>query len=157
MEPKIVDREGFMVAGVEQRFWRPEQETSGFEEIWTRRFMSRRAEIEPLSTDKAFYGVGYRPDERGPLDYLAGMAVASPTGLPDGLATREVPAARYAVFECTPRTIGATYATIFGEWLPEAPCERDPQAPYFECYPPGTSSPDSPVFIHVPIVGETGK
>ena len=87
----------------------------------------------------------------GPADYLAGMSVESLEGFPSDLVTRDVPASTYAVFECTVRTIGETYDTIFGEWPPGAAHERDPEVPHFEYYPPGTSSQDSPVFIHVPL------
>ena len=47
------------------------------------------------------------------MDYLAGMAVEGVVDVPEGLTLREVPASRYAVFECTVKTISDTYDWIF--------------------------------------------
>jgi predicted transcriptional regulator YdeE len=68
------------------------------------------------------------------------------------LTLREVPASRYAVFECTVKTISDTYDRIFGGWLPTAPYGRpgagSPKAD-FERYPPNTDSGDTRVLLHI--------
>lgn len=152
MNCDFVRRAGFTVGGVQRRFTAPDEEDPGFQDIWISRFMPRHAEIEPFCSDKGFYGVWFGNVGRGPADYLAGMPVARREGFPANLVLREVPAAMYAVFECTVRTIGETYDAIFREWLPTAGQEEDPTAPHFEYYPPGTSSQDSPVFIYLPVL-----
>ena len=72
--------------------------------------------------------------------------------MPEGLTLREVPMSRYAVFECTVKTISDTYDWIFGQWLKTAPYPRpnatSPKAD-FERYPPATDSGDTPVLLHI--------
>ena len=148
MEPTFVDREAFTVMGLQERFT---PDTEDFEGIW-KRFMAFHDQIQPHSTDQAYYGVCFSVagGERR-KDYVAGMAVPPGTACPEGLVIREVPAARDAVFECTVATIRNTYDHIFKEWLPAAPADHHPTMPGFERYPPGTDSGDSPVRIHVPV------
>ena len=153
MDYELVQRSGFTVGGVQRRFTAPDKEDPGFQDIWMNRFTPRHAEIESFCSDKGFYGVWFGDVGRGPADYLAGMSVARREAFPADLVLREVPAATYAVFESTVRTIGETYDAVFGEWLPGAAHERDPNAAHFEYYPPGTSSQDSPVFIYLPVLG----
>lgn len=151
MEPKIVHKEAFALLGLQERFT-PENED--FEGIW-KRFMKYAGQIQPHSIDGAFYGACFGVEEGKQMDYLAAMAVASVDdvgGVPEGLTLREVPASRYAVFECTVKTISDTYDRIFGEWVPSAPYGRpDQSAPKagFERYPPATDSGDTPVLLHI--------
>ena len=152
MEPKMVTRDAFTVMGVQERFLDPEKEDSGFEAIWMKRFMAFHDQIKPLSTDKAFYGVGFPTDEGNAIDYLAGMAVADVPGIPEGLLVREVPGGRYAVFECIVKTIGETYDEIFGDWLSGSAYEHDSRRPGFEYYPPDCTTGDSPAWIYIAIV-----
>ena len=154
MEPEIVEREAFTVLGVQERF-APGLED--FEGIWMRAFMARHQEIHPLSTDKAYYGVCFHVEGEDGMDYLAGMAVPADTACPEGLAAREVPAARDAVFECTVDTIHETYEHVHGPWVARAPYAFDWPKPSFEQYPPDTESGDSPVLIHVPIRDESPR
>ena len=148
MDPRSVDRRAFTVMGIQERFT-PENED--FEGIW-KRSMAFHDQIHPHSTDGAYYGVGFAaPGDEHAMDYLAGMAVPAGTPCPEGLVARRVPAARYAVFECTVATIHDTYERIFKEWLPAAPVEHDETKAGFERYPPGTDSADTPVLIHLPI------
>jgi len=154
MEYKLVERAAFAVGGVQRRFAAPDQEDPGFQDIWMNRFMRRHAEIEPLCSDKGFYGVWFGDVRAGPADYLAGMSVAQLERFPSDLTLREVPVATYAVFECSVRTIGETYDAIFAREASGVGHELDPSAAHFEYYPPGTSSQDSRVFIYVRVTGE---
>lgn len=150
VEPKIVQREEFTVLGVLVENLSPD-ELGGFEEVWGERFMSYHDRIEPLSTDKAYYGVTFATEGGGTVNYLAGMAVAGVEEAPEGLVLRRIPAGKEAVFQATVATIHKAYHLIFGEWLPASAYELDVSMPGFERYPPGTSGVDSPVFIHVPV------
>jgi predicted transcriptional regulator YdeE len=150
MEPNIVTREAFTVLGFQERFT---SETEDFEGVWNR-FMAFHNEISALSTDGAYYGVSFVPDdvqEGEAMEYVAGMAVGELADVPEGLVLREVPSARCAVFACAVETIHQTYEHIFHQWLPESQCEADHPLPNYEHYPPATARPDSPVFIYIPI------
>ena len=82
------------------------------------------------------------------------MAVTGVQTAPEGLTLRQVPASRYAVFECTVKTISATYDWIFGQWLKTAPYPRPGEGSSkadFERYPPNTDSGDTAVLLHIAI------
>jgi len=148
MEPKIISRDAFTVMGVQERFTPGNED---YDAIWMKRFMSYHDQVQPLSTDKAYYGVSFETGIADTWDYVAGMAVANVGKAPQGLVMREVPPAREAVFQCTVKTIGETFDYIFKEWLPASPYEHDPSSSVFEYYPPDTATSDSPVFLHIPI------
>ena len=148
MEAEIVTKPGFTLLGLMERFAHGEDDYEG---IW-KRFMAYHGQIEPLSTDKAYYGAYLPTGDRGPMDYLAAMAVAEGTVAPEGLTLCQVPEGRWAVFECTVATIGQTYDAIFQEWLPTAPYEHvGPNPDAFERYPPHTDSGDTSVLIHIEV------
>lgn len=147
MEPKIAERDAFTVLGLQERFTPDNEDHEG---IW-KRFMAHHDLLHGLSTDKAYYCVNFDVPGRDDIDCLAGMAVPADTACPDGLALREVPAARYAVFTCTLATIHNTYEHIFHTWIHASPYTHDGPKPCFEQYAPGTDSGESPVFVHIPI------
>ena len=109
--------------------------------------------VRPLSLDKAYYGIFfYAPERAGrPASYLAGMRVAH---IPETLAdwvVREIPAARYAVFETTLAQIGDTTDHALTRWLPEAGYEHDYPRSHFDFMPPEATRPGSPVTVWIPI------
>lgn len=146
MEPQIVEKEGFIVMGVLSA---EAHENDDFETPWND-FMSHDEKVKAHSTDGAYYGVNF--GEKGAMEYLAGMAVEGVEDAPQGLALREVPGGRYAVFGCTVATIHEAYENIFGEWLPASRYEHDAR-PDFERYGPDTTSGGDEVLIHIPIAG----
>jgi predicted transcriptional regulator YdeE len=73
------------------------------------------------------------------------------TEIPDGLTLRTLPAAKYAVFTCTMKTLSATYPFVYQQWLPASAYELDMSASDFEYYLPNADSADSPVQIFIPI------
>ena len=153
MEPKIVCKEKITLLGLQEHF-APDNED--FEGIW-KRFMRYHDQIQPYSVDGAFYGANFAGNGGHGMDYLAGMAVTGVGGVPTGLTLRQVPASRYAVFECTVQTISDTYDWIFDHWLKTAPYgrpdENSPKAD-FERYPPVTDSGDTPVLLHIALEDE---
>jgi predicted transcriptional regulator YdeE len=121
MEPKIVDRGAFTVMGV---LAHGAPDKMDFNDVWANRFMPHNDQVVPFSTDKAYYGLWFASDEKdGAPDYVAGMAVENVSSVPEGLVLRQVPAARYAMFECTMKTIGETYGYAYQRWLPASPYE----------------------------------
>lgn len=70
---------------------------------------------------------------------------------PPGATRREIPAARYAVFNCLVRTIGETYGYVYNQWLLAGPYEFDEGKADFEYYPPGSTGNESPAAIYIPV------
>lgn len=149
MEPRILSRDSFTVVGTLTRVTPESESSEKYGLIW-KDFESYHNQIKPHSTDKAYYGVNFATGEEGVFDYIAGMAVPDSVIVPEGLVIREVPAARYAVFECPVHGIVQTYPYVFTEWLPRSPYGLDGCAPVFEQYPPEGET-ESPVLIHIPI------
>jgi AraC family transcriptional regulator len=97
--------------------------------------------------------------ERNPanraFDYM--IAVEVPEGTPSvaGLETYNVPAARWAVFECrgaVPDAIVAAEMYAFMEWLPSSGYAHA-AAPEMEVYYPGDPGPDYYCEFWLPIIG----
>ncbi len=153
-EPKILTAGPLTVVGVRERFESTEQATpEAFEDLWMNRFMPHQDVLLPLSTNKGYYGVTYAIGEGESFYYLAGMAVADDTDVPEGLFVHSVPEAEFAVFETDMTGIGETWGRIFGVWLPGSAYEHDRATPCFEEYPPETD--ESPrVLIYVPVVSK---
>jgi len=148
MEPRLVERDPFTVMGV---LVRTKDDDADYGAIWMDRFMPHNDRVKPLSTDGAYYGLGYQRDEDGTFEYVAGMAVKDDAEALEGLVMKKVPAGCSAVFEATVNTIGAAWGRIVREWLPSSQYEYDEPLPCIEYYPPDTSTGDSPVLIHVPV------
>jgi AraC family transcriptional regulator len=83
------------------------------------------------------------------------MAVATTKECPDGFATLDIPAAKWAVFEITgamPKAIQDGVKQIFTEWLPSSGY-RHADAPEIERYSTGDmDSPDYKSEIWVPVI-----
>jgi predicted transcriptional regulator YdeE len=148
LEPDIIDREAFKVAGVITRIKRGTETPELFARIWST-FESNRGEIAPHSIDKSYFGVSFPTADRELTDYLAGMMVADHTPPLAGCEMRTVAGGTFAVFECPVDGIGTAYQHIFGTWLPGAPFEFEGTSAPFEEYPEDTSN--HPVRINIPI------
>jgi predicted transcriptional regulator YdeE len=149
MKPTIVNRESITVLGVQDRLTDMDQ---GVPEMWEVRFMAHHDHIAALSTDKVYYGCAFSTDQAGTCDYLAGMAVPASTAASEGLTLREIPGGPYAMVECTVNAMDDAFDLIEGRWMPSSGHEKDDSRPTLDCYPPGTVSNDSPMYIYVPIV-----
>jgi predicted transcriptional regulator YdeE len=135
---------GTMVTG------KPEDIVPQMNDIWMNQFIPHAEQLRPFSLDDAFYGAWIWVDENTTA-YLAGMAVEALPEIPQGLMEKVLPAAKYAVFDCTVSTIGQTYDQAYREWLPNSPYEYDITASDFEYYPPSTESGDRLAQIFIPI------
>jgi predicted transcriptional regulator YdeE len=149
MEPRILELEGFRVLGLARRLPAEEQTEEVFGVIWSG-FESRIGEIRVHATDGAFFGLSFPGDLPGEVEYVAAMAVSPTIASPEGMVIREVPAARYAVFDCPVTSIGETYRFVFEAWLPNSGYHLNAVVPVFERYPPEEQGSSS-VQIHVPI------
>jgi predicted transcriptional regulator YdeE len=110
-------------------------------------------QIQTLSTDGAYYGANFA-DQEG-LTYLAGMAVQEAAEPVEGVEARQIPAALYAVFECTVDGIGPTYGYVWFQWPPAGPYDQDKAGLGYDYYPPGTTVGDSPVEVWAPVRQKT--
>jgi len=147
MEPKIVSRDAFPVMGVVGHF---SSAAENFGPLWDD-YMVFHDQIEPLSAGEGHYGVYLSADHSRPLDYLAGMAVQGAEGAPDGVEVRELPAALYAVFECSFQDLGPTYGHIWGEWLTSSGYGQDPDKLGFDYFPPAMAEGGSRMEIWFPV------
>jgi AraC family transcriptional regulator len=147
MEPRMVSRGAFNVMGV---LVHSVPEKVDFNAVWSQQYMPRDAEVKPLSTDNAYYGLWRSSADPNVPDYIAGMAVGDGAEAPAGLVIHRQPATQYAVFECAMKTMGATYGFIYGQWFPASPYEFNPGCGDFEFYPPGATD-ESPAFIYIPV------
>ena len=148
MDPRIVDRGAFKVMGVIGHFASAAED---FGPLWEEEYMSFHNQVEPLSAGDGHYGVYLGADHTKPIDYLAGMAVQDAAGAPEGVQVREVPAAKYAVFECSFQAIGPTYGYIWGEWLQSSVYEQDTSKLGFDYFPPVTADGDWLIEIWFPV------
>lgn len=148
MEPTIIDRNEFHVAGVIARITRGKESPELFAGIWET-FESYREEIACFRIGGSYYGVSFPTAEDEVFEYLAGMMVAEDTPAPGECVVRKVARATFAVFECPVGGIGAAYQQIFGAWLPGAAFEFNGSSAPFEEYPEDTSK--HPVRIHIPV------
>ena len=147
MEATFVEREAFTIMGVLGHFANA-GEAGG--PLWDQ-YMEFEERVEPLSVGDGHYGVYLGADHDKPIEYLAGRIVAHSAIAPEGVETREVPAALYAVFRCSLRTLGPTYGQIWRGWLPSSPYAQDRQKLGFDYFAPGTTSDESPVEIWLPV------
>jgi predicted transcriptional regulator YdeE len=152
MDPKIIDRDAFKVMGVIGHFDSVAEDHTA---LWEEDFMLFHDRIKSLSTGEGYYGVYLGADHNKPMDILAGMAVQDTAqdakGAPEGIQVREMPAATYAVFECSFQEIGHTYGYIWDEWLESSAYEQDMTKLGFDYYPPATTDGSSPMEIWLPI------
>ncbi len=153
VEPSIADREAFRVLGVEDTCEYLEENDPSFGKIWLERFMAHHDTARSQSTDGKYYQVFFFSSQaKGhPQWCLCGMAVEDATELPDGWVVRDVPKARYVVFETTLKYIGETVDYAFSEWLPASKHRHDHPKPHFILFPPDVSGPDSTASVWIPV------
>jgi predicted transcriptional regulator YdeE len=152
MNYDIKEKDAFTVMGVQTRITSADEKNPNtYTKIWDA-FEPYRTQLRPVSVEWRYYGVTFATDKKNVFDYLAGMPVRKDATPPDpNLVTREVPAARYAVFKCTGQDVGKTYQYIFSEWLPGSRYKIDSKACCFEQYAPREWM-NRPVYIHIPII-----
>ena len=106
--------------------------------------------MEPKIVNR--YGCAFSTDRPEHYDYLAGMAVPASTTAPEGLTLREIPGGPYVRVECTIGTQDDGFDLVETKWIPASVYEKDESRPVLDCYPPGSVSDDSPMYLYFPIV-----
>jgi len=150
MKYSIIDLDSFTAMGTLTRLTTAEESGEKYTEIW-KNFELYNDRLKSLSTDRMYYGVCFATKQKDVFDYLAGMAVRNDAVPPDkNLVIRNVPAVRYAVFQCPVQDIGRTYQYILNQWLPKSRYVLNTTACSFEQYPP-QGKEDVSVLIHIPV------
>lgn len=152
MNYDIKDKNAFTLMGLQTRITSADQKNpETYTKIWDA-FEPYRTQLRPISTGWQLYGVTFATDKKDTFDYIAAMSVQSAAAKPDpNLVTRNISAAKYAVFKCTSQDMGKTYQYIYSEWLPGSRYKIDAAACCFEQYAPRESM-NRPVYIYIPIV-----
>lgn len=150
MDPvSIVKRESFRVLGVQARI---EPMSTDFAKLWADMYMPRHETIQTMSGSQESYGLYFGTDEKGKVDFLAGMPVVEADPVPEGLVVREIAEADYAVFETPMSGIAETWKGIYENWLANSTeFAEDESGTSFEVFPPGVHEGLSSVSIFIPV------
>lgn len=146
LEPRFVERASITIAGAAVAGQLGE---FNYAEIWEKRYGSLAALLAPHSLDGGCYGATLSEGDH--LVYIAGVAVAGQPQLPKGAETRQLPAAKYAVFDCTLSSMGAVMQEIHGRWFHASGLEPDSAAVGFEYYHPRSGAGEMRVELFVPV------
>ena len=131
MEPTIIQKPGFKVAGMK---YRGQTEHGEIPQLWDR-FVPRMGEIKHGVGGHESFGVMDNFDEASQeFDYLAAIEVASTDDLPDGMVGWEIPDQTCAVFTVAFSSIMEGYSYAYKTWLPESKYQCAP-GPEVEFYP----------------------
>ena len=145
MEPKLITRPAFKVAGYALRTTSVDGENSRAIPAFWQEYLKNHCEslhksLTPVS--HAEYGLCMDMDmETGEFNYVIGLEVPEGVPLPEGLHTATVPAATYAVFTTPPSdnagfvaSIQNTWAYVYEKWFPESGYEYAPGCADYELY-----------------------
>lgn len=155
MEPKIIKKEDFTIAGLR---YIGKNEHNEIPELWTQ-FNKRMAEMGGLEHDtgEAAVGLCITPDDEpleGSFEYVAGTLVDKVEDIPEDFVVRHVPEQTYAVFEHKGDmpSLSKTYEYIYETWLPQSGYQLSSRMD-FEYYNEDFKnfSPDSIFYIYIPI------
>ena len=122
MEPRIVIKDEFMVVGLE---YIGKNENREISQMWGELF-PRISEIKNINNPGIFYGVcECTGDAATGFSYIAGQEVSDMDDIPEGMAGKVIPAAKYAVYTHTGsfEALSTTYQNIFQTWLPQSGME----------------------------------
>lgn len=130
-EPRFVDGEELLIAGLGERF--TFEGTQGIPALW-QRFVPHIGRV-PGQQGWETFGLCCNPQEDGSFEYIAGVRVNRTDALPPGFTLQHLPARRYAVFPHRGHisSIHETFTAIFQRWLPESGLQMA-DAPEFERY-----------------------
>jgi AraC family transcriptional regulator len=130
MKPRFETRPAFSIVGLKYLGANKNNQIPGLWDV----FAHRSKEISHRINKEESYGVIVNMDKlSGQFDYYAGVAVAQPFEIPEGMQSIEIPAQNYAIFDCTLPTLMKTIGQVYSEWLPDSNFART-SGPEFELY-----------------------
>jgi predicted transcriptional regulator YdeE len=130
----------------------PDDEPEMYAELWGK-IMAKMGPLMGKVDMNTGYGLTLDYDEdEGIFHYLAGFKAYDPMDVPEGFATYDLPAQKYAIFTTTMAGIHDTYMFIYEEWLPKAGYNRA-GGPDFELYDTSFNpeDPASQLYVYIPI------
>jgi AraC family transcriptional regulator len=132
LAPRFEEGAAMLIAGLGGRYGA--ENRGQIPALW-QRFGSQYFGRVPGQVDGKSYGVCSNMDGKGNLDYLAGVEVSGPDGLPAELTRIGIAPQRYAVFPHAGHisAISSTWMGIFEDWLPKSGLAVA-AAPSFERY-----------------------
>ena len=130
--PSFQDGPELLLAGLAESY--DEDSRAGIPRLWER-IAPDLGTIPGQVGDDAF-GACWNAAPDCTFDYLAGVAVSSAEGLPDGFKTLQVDARRYAVFPHPGHVSGlpGTIEAIWTRWAPDCGLRLSADAPCLERY-----------------------
>ena len=153
MQPtRFEERQASRLLGIQRRL---DPQATDWEALWREEYAPRLPEIRSCTTGKTCLGAYIAGGSDGLLEFVAGRPAREGIEAPPGLIVRELPAATYAVFECTMADIGATWHAIYGDWLPSSNYLADASKACIEEFAPGCHEGTVPVRIFVPVMRRT--
>ena len=150
MEPKIVSKPAFSVAGM--LYHGKMGPSADIPQLWNV-FGPRMHTIPHVVHPEVGFGMMDHFDEKtGEFDYVAACEVEPGAAAPEGMVRWDVPAQTYAVFTTTLQQIGAIFDEINNRWLPASGYSHA-MSPEFEWYGPSfdPANPNSEMEIYIPI------
>lgn len=124
MEPKIVSRNEIKLIGMQ---YIGANQNGEIPALWAEKFIPRADEIKNVVGELIYYGVcecacegECKCSEGSDFYYTACREVSSFDNVPDGMITKTIPAAKYAVFthKGPLSELNETYGKVYSEWLP---------------------------------------
>lgn len=157
MEPTITSKEAFTVIGVELKTTTDDgKNLVEIPRFWER--VIRKGLIDNIpdrKSERTLLGICMDFESNGRFSYIIGAEVASTENTPDGMVSRTIPTATYAVFTARgkmPNSIQNTFKYIYQDWLPKSEHQRA-NSPEFELYDERCNdSDDSEVDIYIAII-----
>src|SRR5215475_2987135 len=102
MNPKIVEKEGFLVIGISARTSNAKEGTEEgvIGKMWGRLFQDGVVAKIPNKADQNIIAVytDYASDHNGEYTYVLGARVTSDADVPAGMVAKKIPAQKFAVF-----------------------------------------------------------
>ncbi len=151
LEPKIVDKATFRVAGVS---YQGNNEHGEIPALWDNQFLPRMRELDPIRTGGT-YGIARAiagVDASQGFEYLAGDEVQQDASLPPYMVAWQIPANTYAVLPAQGVAgIGPVDAYFNQEWLPQSTEWEAAGGFMMEFYPPSFGQ-DMVLYLYYPVV-----
>ncbi len=138
MDPRIIEKEAFQVAGLAIRTSEEENRLNGtIASFWdrVRRDEAFWGQLQKIAIGSATLGLSTNFDGRD-FSYWIAREIAEGSVIPAGMQSVTIPAQRYAVFTAAgkfPRSVWETVDFIYNDWL-KRPGHRRAGGPDFEWY-----------------------
>ena len=157
MEPKIITKDSFPIIGIELKT--TTHKGKNFTEIpdfWDK--ILKQGQIHDIPNRKypdTVLGICMDFNQDKSFSYIIGAEVTNTENVPEGMVSKLIPAAQYAVFTAIgkiPDSIQNTVKYIYKEWLPNSEYQRANSAD-FELYDERCQKGmNAEVDIYIPIV-----